>query len=52
MGSYNDEEKAARAHDAFVRANGLERPLHFPSEEGEVSSSVIRELLGKPFEAE
>jgi len=29
---YADEEKAARAHDAFVRANGMSRQLHFPEE--------------------
>merc|ERR1740129_1509707 len=31
VGCYEGEEEAARAHDDFVRANGLDRPLHFPA---------------------
>ena len=44
LGSHLTEEAAARAHDAYVRANGLDRPLHFP-EEGENSSGMFREGL-------
>ena len=29
---YANEEEAARAHDAYVRANGMSRRLHFPDE--------------------
>merc|ERR1740129_2022477 len=47
LGSYESEEEAARAHDDFVRANGLNRPLHFPARPGEVSSGVFRERLGQ-----
>ena len=44
LGSHLTEEAPARVHDAYVRANGLDRPLHFP-EEGENSSGMFREGL-------
>jgi len=50
LGCYEGEEEAARAHDDFVRANGLDRPLHFPAGQGEVSSGVFRERPRQEFE--
>mmetsp|Transcript_14634 Transcript_14634/g.43199 ORF Transcript_14634/g.43199 Transcript_14634/m.43199 type:complete len:287 (-) Transcript_14634:149-1009(-) len=37
QGQFALEADAARAHDAYVRAHGLRRPLHFPAD-GEVGS--------------
>ena len=47
VGSYLTEEEAARAHDTYVRDNGLKRPLHFPRD-GEASSGMFQD----PWEAQ
>ena len=32
IGSYDDETEAARAYDATVRAQSLDKPLNFPDD--------------------
>ena len=37
VGSFDTEEDAARAHDKYVKAHLLQRPLHFPESDASIS---------------